>query len=80
MADVLMTLLDSPPLVLLAAPEVVPFTISGAGATSSYFMRALADPGPGFIYWVSSIQDYLGVDAGAAIQAGTAVILDVRES
>ena len=46
------------------------------GITSfSYKMRALADPGPGYVTWiVIGTPDFAGVQAPSAILAGTAVV------
>ena len=39
----------------------------------NYLMRALADPGPGYVTWTSATADYDGSEAPETIQAGTAV-------
>lgn len=39
-----------------------------------YVMRALANPGPGYVTWTVFQPDFAGTYAGAPIQAGTAVI------
>jgi len=41
----------------------------------SFAMRALANPGPGYVAWTSIRPDFSGADAPAAIQAGTAVVV-----
>lgn len=38
-----------------------------------YTMRALADPGPGYVTWQYGYPDYAGTHAAAPILAGTAV-------
>jgi hypothetical protein len=40
-----------------------------------YLMRALADPGPGYVTWTSTTADYDGYEAPETIQAGTAVAI-----
>lgn len=50
---------------------------SPGGAIISYKMRALADPGPGFVVWVTVGEpDFAGTNAPAAIQGGTAIVAD----
>lgn len=44
---------------------------------ATYYMRAEADPGPGYVLWSSSIKDYTGRDATAPIIAGTVVLLKI---
>ena len=41
-----------------------------------YFMRALADPGPGYVRWEASFEDYDGLLAGVPIQPNTVVVVD----
>lgn len=50
------------------------------GSVTTFSMRALADPGPGTVYWTSNSRDYAGNDAPggpSAIQAGTARVIEV---
>lgn len=42
---------------------------------TTYTMRALANPGPGYVTWRTVAPDYLGLLSPAPIQAGTAVIV-----
>jgi len=49
-------------------------TGAGPGPDIGYKMRALADPGPGFIIWVAETADFVGAEAPSAIQVGTAVV------
>lgn len=51
----------------------------GGGPTvvNYYKMRALADPGPGYLTWVATgAPDFTGTGAGGPIQAGSAVVAD----
>jgi len=54
--------------------------LSGGGGgpvvVINYSMRALADPGPGYVYWtVQGDPDFSGTFAPSAIQGGSAVII-----
>ncbi len=50
---------------------------SGSSAVEKFKMRALANPGPGYVSWVvSDTPDFAGVQAPAAIQSGTVVVSD----
>lgn len=50
---------------------------SGSAAVNYFKMRALADPGPGYLTWVAAgSPDFTGTGAGGPIQAGTAVVAD----
>jgi hypothetical protein len=50
---------------------------SGSSAVEKFKMRALANPGPGYVTWVvSDTPDLTGAQAPAAIQPGTAVVSD----
>lgn len=56
--------------------ETVNFT-AGSAATQFYKMRALANPGPGYLTWVvMTTPDFAGAQAPGAIQGGTAVVAD----
>jgi len=50
--------------------------LGGAGSSSFYYkMRALANPGPGYVTWVvQGLPDFAGTYATGAIQAGTVVV------
>lgn len=50
---------------------------SGSSAVEKFKMRALANPGPGYVTWVvSGSPDFTGAQAPGAIQVGTAVVAD----
>lgn len=50
---------------------------SGSSAVEKFKMRALANPGPGYVTWVvSGTPDFAGVQAPGAIQPGTVVVSD----
>ena len=49
--------------------------LDGAGTVTTYFMRALRSPGPGFVVWVSvGLVDTAGARAGVPIVPGSATI------
>lgn len=58
---------------------VAGYSLATLGSTASaviYKMRALADPGPGYVTWITVGEaDFAGADAPAAIQAGTAAVM-----
>ena len=58
--------------------DAVIFPVGQTGGTTVtvyYKMRALADPGPGYVVWtVQGAPDPTGVEAPEAIQEGTAVV------
>lgn len=57
-------------------------TVGGGPVVQLRFkMRALADPGPGYVVWVvQGAPDFVGAQAPGAIQPGTAVVADTWES
>ena len=57
--------------------DIIPTGLdSGGGAAPTYYkMRALADPGPGYVTWVvANTPDFAGTYAPSAIQAGTVIV------
>lgn len=44
-------------------------------SSTVYTMRALANPGPGYVTWQHGYPDFLGVYAPSPIIAGSAVIV-----
>lgn len=61
----------------ILSPDAIgysPDAFPNEGATVHYRMRALADPGPGYVHWNSvGSPDFAGSGAGDPIQAGTVV-------
>ena len=46
------------------------------GPTTYFKMRALANPGPGYLTWgATGVADFAGTGAPGAIQVGTAVVV-----
>ena len=60
------------------AGDILILTYAAEVEISAYYkMRALADPGPGYVTWVvDTLPDYTGVFAPASIQGGSAIVSD----
>ena len=71
MADLTAETLVSPNFVHLSSQGVELFQ----AANPPYYMRAEANPGPGYVFWTAPLADYQGAYAPAAFQAGTVVLI-----
>jgi hypothetical protein len=71
MADLAAETLVSPDFVSLSAQGVESFQASNP----IYYMRAEANPGPGYVFWIAPFADYTGIYATALFQANTVVLL-----